>query len=376
LAGASHICVLQVVSKVIPRNVVLPYSSTLTLMTGAIFWLFLLAVGNALLKRWLPRRALRPAEFAVIYAISTVAASIAAQDQVMQVFPMMVYPFRATQAEAIEPFRGYIPAWLVPQDPAIVEPYYVGGQSFWQLHLLRAWLLPICSWMLWLTALGATMWAWNVLLRRRWIDHDRLVFPCLQLPMEMCRAGGFGGMLSGRLFWSGLLFAGALEALAQINARFPSVPTVPLGFAATPVLDAAPAPWNALSPMYLVWSTLHLGVCYFIPMDILFSGWFFYLLRKGEEVFGFTMGWRDLGWDATGFPYTRSQAAGAWIALFVVLIWADRRHLGRVLQSALTWRGDLADDEEPGSYRWAGRILMGGTAFLITWSMATGMTLW
>ena len=72
----------------------------------------------------------------------------------------------------------------------------------------------------------------------------------------------------------------------------------------TPALQGAPAPWNALAPMTLAWSNLHLGVCYFIPLDILCGAWFFYLLRKGLEVYGFAMGWRDLGWDAKGFPFT------------------------------------------------------------------------
>ena len=74
-----------------------------------------------------------------------------------------------------------------------------------------------------------------------------------------------------------------------------------------------------------------LDTCYFIPLDILFSAWFFYLVRKGLEVFGRAMGWRDLGWDAAGFPFTRSQAAGAWIALFFLLVWAERHHLRRVM---------------------------------------------
>ncbi len=375
LFGAVSVTAIQVASKVTPRTVVLPFQSALTLLSGAIFWLFLLALLNIAWKRWRPQSALRPAEFAVIYGITTVAAAIGAQDEVMQLFPMFVYPFRATQNEAMGPFRQFIPSWLAPQDPAIVEPYYLGGGTFWTPRLLAAWAIPFLTWMTWLTVLGATMWAWNVILRRRWMDHDRLAFPCLQLPMEMCRAGGFGGALSGRLFWGGLLLSTLLESLDQAHARFPGVPSVPLGFAATPMLEAASPPWNALAPMYLAWSTVHLGVCYFIPLDILFSGWFFYLFRKAMEVFGFAMGWRELGWDAAGFPFTRVQAAGAWIALFFLLVWAERHHLKRVLTAAFSRGVPINDAGEPGSYRWAGRILVLGTLFLIAFSVATGMSL-
>src|SRR5579872_6015115 len=93
------------------------------------------------------------------------------------------------------------------------------------------------------------------------------------------------------------------------------------------------------------------------------------------EAFGYAMGWRDLGWDAAGFPFTRVQAAGAWIALFFLLVWAERHHLRRVLVSAFSRRADIDDTNEPGSYRWAGRILLGGTVFLIAWSVGSGMSL-
>ena len=61
-------------------------------------------------------------------------------------------------------------------------------------------------------------------------------------------------------------------------------------------------------------------------------------------------------------------AAGAWIALFFLLVWAERHHLWRVMQAAFTRRPTaLPDDsDEPGSYRWAGRILVAGTLFLTT----------
>src|SRR5262249_45752128 len=236
---------------------------------GTIFYLFLLALVNAALRRWRPAAALRPAEFGLIYAITTVSAAIGSADEAMQVWPMMVFPFRASQDLIAGPFRRFIPHWLAPQSRSVVESYYVGGIHFWQRHLLVAWMVPLLSWMSWLLAVGATMWSWNVILRRRWIDQDRLSFPCAQLPLEICRAGGFGGLLSGRLFWAGLILAALVESLAQTSARFPAVPDIPLDFNATPVLGGAPEPWNALAPMHLTWSTVHLGVCYFIPLDIL-----------------------------------------------------------------------------------------------------------
>jgi hypothetical protein len=368
---------IQVVFKARPQTVILPFHSVLTLFAGVIFWLFLLALWNAAVRRRLPGAALRPSELAVVYGITTVAAAIAAHDEAQFLLPMMVFPFRKTQDDTMGPFRQYIARWLVPQDPAVVEPYYLGRENFWRPEILGAWIVPLLCWTAWLAALGATMWAWNVLLRRRWVEHDRLSFPCVQLPLEMCRAGGFGGMVSGRLFWGGFVLSALVESLNQLHQRFPNVPSIPLDFQATPLLEAAPTPWKALAPMYLAWSTVHLGICYLIPLDILFSSWFFYVARKLLEVWGYAQGWRELGWDARGFPYTRAQSAGAWAALFFLLVWAERHHLRRVFAWAFGGQRDpgLDDAGEPGSYRWAPRILVLGTLFQIVWSVAGGMSL-
>ncbi len=374
LFGAVSVSSLQVVSRIRPQTVIFPFQSVLTLFSGPILLLFLLAVVNAGLRRWWPKAAFRPAELAVVYGITTVAAAIAAHDEAQFLLPMMVFPFRKTQDDTMGPFRQYIARWLVPQDPAVVEPYYVGHTTFWQPELIRAWLVPLACWSAWLIALGATMWAWNVILRRRWVDHDKLSFPCVQLPLEICREGGFGGRVGGRLFWGGFAVSALLESVNQAHLWYPGIPSVPLDFAATPLLEGMPRPWNALAPMYLTWSPIHLGVCYLIPTDILFSSWFFYVLRKTLEVVGYSFGWRELGWDARGFPYTRAQAAGAWAVLFVLLVWAERHHLMRVLSSAFSRTVLLDDADEPGSYRTAARVLIGGTLLLTAFSYVSGMS--
>ena len=376
LFGAVEIAILQIVTKIYPQTVVLHYQSVLTLFAGSLFLLFTLCVVNAFFKRWRPTWRFTPQELALIYGISTVAASIAGQDEAQFLWPMMAYPFRAGQDDSMGAFRHYIPTWLVPHDPKIIEPYYSGNGSFWEPERLRAWAIPLGCWLTWLFALGATMWAWNVILRRRWVEHDKLAFPCVQLPLELCRNGGFGGLVGGKLFWVGFGLSALLESLSVIHNRFPNVPAIVLDWQATELLEGLPSPWKALAPMYLTWSTVHLGISYLIPLDILFSGWFFFIARKLLEVFGYAQGWRELGWDAKGFPYTRAQSAGSWTVLFFLLIWAERKHLAQVMDAAFSWgkKSHTDDANEPGSYAVAGRTLVLGTLFLYWWSVQSGMS--
>ncbi|GAB4465296.1 MAG: hypothetical protein OHK0029_35860 [Armatimonadaceae bacterium] len=376
LLGAAFVSAIQVYTKAGSHVTPLPFSSTLTLMTGAVFLLFLLALLNSLLRRYAPRVALQPAELAIIYGLTTVGASIAAHDEVQFLLPMHVFFFRDSQADRAGEFCRFIPEWMVPQTDEILKPYQLGNDWFWQPQYLVAWAVPLLCWMAWLSVLGAVMWAWNILLRKRWVDHDRLSFPCIQMPLEMCREGGFGGMVGGRMFWIAFGISALIESQNQLTKLIPAFPGITLDLDATPILNGMDAPWKALAPMYMMWSTVHIGICYLIPTDILFSSWFFYVLRKASEVWGYAMGWRELGWDARGFPYTRAQSTGAWAMLFFLLLWAERKRLGRILSVAFGLsREKLDDDDEPASYRLAAWVLVLGSAFLVGWSVLSGMSL-
>jgi hypothetical protein len=344
LLAAVVVVIFQVVTKAIPTTVALPLSSVTTVFPGVVLVLTALGLANAALARWRPGAVFSPTEFAVVFALVTVAASIGAQDEVQYMIPMLLYPFRQSVERETRDLRPLIPEWYVPRDPSVVEPYYQGQASFWDPAIWSQWVVPLLAWTGWLLALGATMWAWNVILRRRWVDQDRLTFPAVQLPMEICRSAGFGGLLRGPIFLAGLGAAVLFESLSQLHRILPIVPDLPTWYNASPMLEGAQPPWNALAPMTITWAPFHVGICYFIPLDILFSSWFFYLLRKGMEVVGFAHGWRELGWDARGFPYTRALASGSWIVIFLLLVWAERHRLWHVIKAAFsrrppaTWR--------------------------------------
>ena len=385
VAGAVQGAFFQMRTEVYPVTVTPPwvsgpYLSWYAVMPGAIFWISLVAVFNGALKRFAPRYALTPAEFAVIFGISTVAAAIGAVEQAMLLLPTHVYPFRPANADSLGPFRQYIPVWMVPHDPKIIEPYYLGKESFWTAERITAWAMPLLTWTTYLTALGATMWAWNVILRRRWVDGDRLTFPNMQVPLTICREAGFGGLASGRIFWGGFIVAAIYDSFGVMQQLLPGFPAVSSSLDLSGVMQALPKPWDALSPMVMMWPTVYLGICFLIPLDILFSAGAFYILRRLLEVFGHSMGWDAIGSGAGSFPYIRSQASGAWIALFFLLVWAERHHMRRVLDAALDFRKeagrgpyDATEAQEFGSYRAAGRILIIGTLFLIAFSIASGM---
>lgn len=107
-----------------------------------------------------------------------------------------------------------------------------------------------------------------------------------------------GGLAAGMDLVNGLhhLYPGVPGlggALQDISRFFPSRPFSAIGW--TPV---------ALYPFAV-------GLSFFIPRDLSFSIWFFFLLGKLTRIMGDLGGW-------TGdpqFPYPTEQAAGAWLGL-------------------------------------------------------------
>ena len=128
---------------------------------------------------------------------------------------------------------------------------------------------------------------------------------------------------------------------------------------------------------------LRLGLCFFAPLDLTFSVWFFYLLGKAQKVVGGMTGWQKIA----GFPYYDEQMFGAVLVIFFFALWGGREHLKNVLKTAWTIgrsKGNrdvvipsaTSDADEPISYQNALLGIVGGMAFLIFFCMRAGMDFW
>src|SRR5207237_600207 len=68
----------------------------------------------------------------------------------------------------------------------------------------------------------------NVLIRKQWMDQERLSFPIVQLPLELARDGGSEAMLGSRQMWIGFLIPVVMESLASLNYLYPNIPFLPI----------------------------------------------------------------------------------------------------------------------------------------------------
>src|SRR5438128_11539903 len=108
------------------------------------------------------------------------------------------------------------------------------------------------------------------------------------------------------------------------------------------------------------------GFGYFLPLEVSFSTWFFYLVEKG-----FAVGALSAGWEAPGLPFYQEQSAGAILAVAVLLLAGNAGRLGRLWRAAFLkpWRYSGPEERET-RLAWIGLALC--SAFLLWFCAVAG----
>jgi hypothetical protein len=200
----------------------------------------------------------------------------------------------------------------------------------------------------------------NVVLRRQWMDNEKLPFPITYLPLELTRNDPETGPIwRNRLFWSAFAIPVVLETMASLNYLNPGIPALPLKPSTLPDIGTffTQPPLNAIGYLPLAFYPLVIGLVYFLPVEVSFSSWFFYLLTKAEDVAVVAMGLKAPGTPPSlaRMPYHGEQGAGAFIGLALFGFWGYRKYLSGVLGKALGEKEfqDVRDENEPVPYRFA-----------------------
>ena len=326
------------------------HSTCLSLMWHVVINLLLIILINVLiLKRFLPKYALTQAELVIIYAMLTLGASISGRDMLQILIPVMAWPFWFTtpENEWSELFLRYIPKWLTVSNERVLSDFFAGKSSLYASENLRAWLTPVLWWSLFIVVLGFVMICLNVLIRRQWTRNERLSYPIIQLPMAIVEDGGKLSFFKDKILIVGIACGAGLNILNGLHFLFPVVPNLPVSYLDHDIGKYFTSrPWNAIGSLRLPLYPFAIGLGFFLPLDLSFSIWFFYLFRKAQQVFGSAMGLQFL----PGFPYLNQQSTGAWFGVFFVAIWLSRNHLKSVAKNIFLGedKGKYADEERGG----------------------------
>jgi hypothetical protein len=343
--------------------------SCLPLFITPVFMLFALAVLNLLFLRFAPRQAFNQAELLVIYLMVVISETLAGHDFVQNLFGTIGHPFRFATPENRweELFWQYIPRWLTVSDEIALRGLYEGRESFWQPQMYGPFLVPLAAWGSFLLVLIFVMLCINVLVRKPWTEHEKLSYPLILLPLELTRGQESARFFRNHLMWIGFGIATVIDIVNGCHALWPQIPEIRYIKLYELAQHWPGRPWNATGSTRLGMYPFAIGLAFFLPSDLSFSCWFFYVVSKFERIAGAMMGQQS----AQGFPYLNEQAGGAWIGIALVSLWALRGHLRKVWDHVQGLPTDLDDRQEPISYRTAiAGIVLGSVALCIFFGYA------
>src|SRR6266852_3315833 len=354
------------------------HCTAMSLFWNSVFCLLLLVAMNLVLKRYTPRFAFSQGEFITIYVMITLATALAGHDTLQLGFPGLSfsYWFATPENRWEQLFNQYFPHWATVRDREMLKGLYQGGDTLYRWAYLKAWIGPVLVWSLFITALGLVMISMNVIIRKQWTENEKLSYPIVQLPLALTAGGGSLEFFRHKPLWYGMLVGGGLDVMNGLHFFFPNIPNLVVRHDSQE-LNLGPMfntfPWNSLSNMWLPLYPFIVGLGYFLPVDLSFSIWFFYLFRCALIVLSAAAGYRP--GERGNPPFLNQQSYGAWFAIVAYVLYISRDHLTAVWKTAFTKDKVLDDSQEPMSYRAALIGVAVGQAVLTLFCLAAGMSL-
>jgi len=333
--------------------------------------LFLLTLAVAAASRRLRRFGLSRRELIAIYCIIMVGAPLGHRAILFYMIPKTALYYHLARANPRweTAFLSYIPTWWCPTDLRAIEGLMLGQMRVpWTL-----WAVPITLWSLFLFSLWACAGSLLALIQRQWITSERLSFPIAQIPLEMVQQSGTRVRLpSARIFWVGVAIAFGLRFLESLSYKVPALPAIPLSNVQVVAPQAGSGPLSAIQYIDLnLWPWL-VALIYIIPKDISFSTWFFWAGHNAVIVAAAAAGLTAAGSASQSWLPAEFQAAGAAAAILLWFVWLARRHLWRVIRSAVRGQQDGARDQDGSLYRWAVLGLVVSCLYMTVFCLLSG----
>lgn len=304
----------------------------LPLFITPVFFLFCLCLLNFGISRFRPRLALEQGELLTVYVMLVVGCVLAGHDLVQNLFGIIAHAdryntperrYQATFFQYLKPTSFLLVQDADPGGKDAIKAFYQGGVRWQDPRFLYPFLGPLAWWTIFLGVLIGMCLCISVLIRRAWTENEKLAFPIVQLPLAMTNPASRGvPFWRNKVMWAGFGVSAAIDFVNGMHYLIPSWPYL----AQVKLFDLAPymtqRPWNAIGWTPISMYPFAIGLAYFLPLDLAFSCWFFYVARKAFQVVGAVQGWDSA--SNVGFPFFEQQSSGAWIALGCVVVWGLR----------------------------------------------------
>ena len=348
------------------------------LLPGLSFASFLVAsaLANAALCWRGDSLALNRADLALVYIMLLIVSALCTMGMSQQLLPVIssfVY-YATPQNKWAEKLGPLLPQRRILVDDGFDNKSFYEGMGAAAEVPWQAWVEPLCWWAVLLMALYVAMLSAAIILRRQWMESERLAYPLTQVGLAMVRGEDEKGLVNSffksRAMWYGAaipLFLGTLKALHSYD---PGYPFVNLAW-------NVPFLGHQVLQLRVIFSII--GFSYLINTNISAGLWFFQLFAKAEAEMLTVAGVRSAQKFVYGIaeqPYLAYQGGGELIAMVLLGLWTGRQHLRDVFRKAFTGDASIDDSDEVASYRVAVGGLLGGSAVVVGWLWLMGTTWW
>ena len=334
-----------------------------SLIFTVVFNVLLLTGFNQIFKRFLPRMALSQGDLLVIYVMLSVVSATAGHSMMEILVSTLghAFWFATPENDWRDLFWRYIPSWLAVADKDVLSGYYEGDSTLYTKQHLLGWLTPVINWFAFLFAMLFVMVCINLIVRKPWTEDEKLAYPIIQLPARMTSEGFF----TNRLMWIAFGLVAICDIINGLHHVFPAIPSV---YEKAYRFRFTEKPFSAMGWLRLGIYPFVFGIGFLIPLDLLFSTWFFFWVWKVQQLMGSVV-----GLEGTGYPYINYQGFGAYMGIFLIAVWRSRKYLQNLLGAKV---GSTSTRDEPMSPRTLVLALISGVAFLVIFCFRAGMSLW
>ena len=145
-----------------------------------------------------------------------VGSAFSGHDCIPRLMGLIPYAFRFATAEndweAL--LFHHLPEWLVVKHPKTVNDFYEGNVNFFTEGYIQYWIVPILSWSAVIFLLMLIFLCLTSLIRKQWIENEKLVYPIIQIPLEITTNRR---IFRNRLLWIGFGIAFGLNLINGLH---------------------------------------------------------------------------------------------------------------------------------------------------------------
>lgn len=346
-------------------------------------FLVLIVGPNLLLKSLGSRRVLTRSELIAIFAMGLVASMVPDRAMIRYWVAVLTasHYFASPENQWVEKFFAYLPDWLVVRNDKNAARWFFEGlptglPTAWSTWIIwSGWVIPLFWWGSLIAALMFAGACLIVMLRKQWVEHDRLRFPLGEVSLHLMGTEedphhpGEPAFFRTRLFRMGLVITLSVVVwnIFSYWNLWPHFPITGPDVTSVTIERSFPAIPIRLN-LYIF------CLSFFINAEILFSVWLFILIGILQSGMLNRIGIISTSSTIVPGGLVSIQSIGGMIAYVLLGLWMARRHLNEVWRKALGRPSSLQDQNELFSYRTAVIGLIVSLAYIVFWLHRAGLS--